>query len=85
MKNSTEWQELNAVKNNKLKAFPVDFYSWDQPDSRWILGLNWLAKQIHPEQFADLNIIEMTRSFFKDLYFLTDEQYETEILSRLGW
>jgi len=85
MKDSPEWQELSAVKNNKLQAFPVDFYSWDQPDSRWILGLKWLAKQIHPDLFTDLNIEDMTRSFFKDLYFLTDEQYETEIVSRLGW
>ncbi len=85
MNSSPEWQELKAVKNNKLQAFPVDFYSWDQPDSRWILGLKWLAKQIHPELFADLDIQKMTRDFFKDLYFLTDEQYETEILSRLGW
>ena len=85
MENSPEWQELKAVKNNKLKAFPVDFYSWDQPDSRWILGLKWLAKQIHPDLFIDLNIKDMTRSFFKDLYFLSDEQYETEIVSKLGW
>ncbi len=85
MKNSSEWQELSAVKNGQLTAFPVDFYSWDQPDSRWILGLKWLAKQIHPELFTDLDIQKMTKSFFKDLYFLTDEQYETEILSRLGW
>ncbi len=85
MRDSPEWQELNALKNGKLTAFPVDYYSWDQPDSRWILGLKWLAKQIHPELFADLNIEEMTRSFFKDLYYLTDEQYENEILSRLGW
>ncbi len=85
MNDSSEWQELKAVKNGKLTPFPVDFYSWDQPDSRWILGLKWLAKQIHPELFMDLDIKEMTRSFFKDLYYLTDEQYETEILSRLGW
>jgi iron complex transport system substrate-binding protein len=85
MYSSSEWQELKAVKNSNLVAFPVDFYSWDQPDSRWILGLKWLAKQVHPELFADLNIETMTRSFFKDLYNLTDEQYEKEILSRLGW
>ncbi|MEA1910791.1 MAG: ABC transporter substrate-binding protein [Spirochaetota bacterium] len=85
MKDSPEWQELDAVKNNKLQAFPVDFYSWDQPDSRWILGLKWLAKQIHPDLFPDVDIQKMTRAFFKDLYFLTDEQYETEILSKLGW
>ncbi len=33
MKDSSEWKELDAVRNGKLKAFPVDFYSWDQPDS----------------------------------------------------
>lgn len=85
MKDSSEWKELKAVQNGQLAPFPVDFYSWDQPDSRWILGLKWLAKQIHPDLFADLNIAETTRSFFRDLYYLTDEQYETEILSRLGW
>lgn len=85
MNDSSEWQELKAIKNGNLKAFPVDFYSWDQPDSRWILGLQWLAKQIHPEMFSDLNIEDMTRNFFKDLYYLTDVQYETEILSKLGW
>ena len=85
MEDSPEWQELDAVKNNKLQAFPVDFYSWDQPDSRWILGLKWLAKQIHPDIFSDLNIKDMTKAFFKDLYFLSDEQYEKEIISRLGW
>lgn len=85
MLDSPEWQELKAVKNGQLTAFPVDFYSWDQPDSRWILGLKWLAKQIHPELFTDLNVEEMTRSFFVDLYYLTDEQYENEIRNRLGW
>jgi iron complex transport system substrate-binding protein len=85
MYDSGEWQELKAVKNKQLNSFPVDFYSWDQPDSRWILGLKWLAKQIHPDLFQDLDIEKMTRSFFKDLYYLTDEQYENEVLSRLGW
>jgi len=85
IKQSSEWQELRALKNDKLKAFPVDFYSWDQSDSRWILGLKWLAKQIHPDLFSELNVEEMTKEFFRDLYFLTDEQYEKEIKTRLGW
>ncbi len=65
MIDSSEWKELSAVKNGQLKAFPVDFYSWDQPDSRWILGLKWLAKQVHPELFTDLDIKETTKSFYK--------------------
>lgn len=85
MENSSEWQEFTAVKNGQLKGFPVDFYSWDQADSRWILGLNWLATQIHPQLFSDVDIKDMTRNFYKDLYFLSDEQIEDEIGPRLGW
>lgn len=85
LEKSEEWSELDALKKGNLHAFPVDFYSWDQPDSRWILGLRWLAKKMHPELFQDLDIEEMTRSFYKDLYFLTDEQIDREIMSRLGW
>ena len=85
MNKSTEWQELKAVKNNQLKAFPVDFYSWDQPDSRWILGLKWLAKQVHPDLFTDLDLEDMTRSFYRELYNLSDQQFDDEIASRLGW
>ncbi|MDA3812196.1 MAG: ABC transporter substrate-binding protein [Spirochaetaceae bacterium] len=83
--NSTQWQEFAAFKNGKIKAFPVDFYSWDQPDSRWIIGLKWLAKQVHPELFTDLDIEVMTRSFYRDLYELSDDEFNKEIKTRLGW
>lgn len=82
---SDEWRELKAVKNDKLHAFPVDFYSWDQPDSRWILGLKWLAKQIQGDLFTDIDVEKMTREFYSDLYYLSDEQFDAEIQSRLGW
>lgn len=85
LKASPQWQEMKALKNNRIEAFPVDYYSWDQPDSRWIIGLKWLAKQIHPELFQDLDIREMTRSFYRDIYNLPDEQFDREIASRLGW
>lgn len=85
IESSPEWEELKALKNNQIKAFPVDFYSWDQPVSRWILGLKWLAIQIHPEKFSDFDIHGFTKSFYKDMYFMSDEQYENEIVTRLGW
>lgn len=28
-----QWQQLSAVQNDRLYAFPGDFYSWDQPDT----------------------------------------------------
>lgn len=68
------WAEMHAVKQHKLLAFPEDFVSWDQPDSRWILGLCWLAAILHPE-IPELksDMHELHRSFFA-LYGLTAEQ-----------
>jgi iron complex transport system substrate-binding protein len=34
-----KWSRLSAVRSERLYAFPSDFLSWDQPDTRWILGL----------------------------------------------
>ena len=39
------WRELRAYREEEIHPFPGDFYSWDQPDPRWLLGLQWLAVQ----------------------------------------
>ncbi len=82
---SARWKKLKAVQNNKVAAIPVDFYSWDQPDSRWILGAAWLAKEIHPALFEDFDIKKITRNFYKELYYMKDTVYNKEIKTRLGW
>ncbi len=82
---STRWKKLKAVQNKKVAAIPVDFYSWDQPDSRWILGAAWLAKEIHPVLFKDFDNKKITRNFYKELYFMKDTVYNKEIKTRLGW
>jgi iron complex transport system substrate-binding protein len=48
LKSSSMWQQLKAVKNEQLLAFPKDYLSWDQPDSRWILGQAWIASVLNP-------------------------------------
>lgn len=68
LKTDPNWQALRAVQNGQLFAFPGDFYSWDQPDPRWILGLSWLAGRIHPEIFSDLDITKETQAFYQELY-----------------
>jgi hypothetical protein len=39
LKADPAWQGLRAVQNGELYAFPADFYGWDVPDPRWILGV----------------------------------------------
>lgn len=71
------WAEMAAVRQGKLYAFPEDFVCWDQPDSRWILGLCWLSAMLWPE-IPELrtDMHELYQSFFA-LYGLTPEQIKT--------
>lgn len=77
---NSEWQALAAAQNGEVYGFPADFFTWDSPDPRWILGLQWLATKIHPDQFSDLNILEETRSFFSTIYGMDTESIETSIM-----
>ena len=80
LKADENWQQLDAVKNEKLYAFPLDFQSWDQPDSRWTLGLTWLATIMQPERFASVKMHEEIPAFYTDFYGLSESVIEQSIL-----
>ena len=77
------WQALDAVANNELHVFPVDFYSWDQPDTRWAIGLQWLATKMHPELFADIDIRQVVYRFFELAYGMDTAAIDSIILEPL--
>jgi len=74
------WQQLRAVQSGQLYGFPADFYSWDQPDTRWSLGLHWLASKLHPDRFANYAIIAEMERFYQALYGLDAATVTAEIL-----
>lgn len=79
----SEWQALTAVQNGNVYGFPSDFFTWDSPDPRWILGMQWLAATMHPEQFGDLDILEEARSFFATIYGMDAESIEANVMTTL--
>lgn len=79
LKADPNWQAIRAVKEGKIYAFPADLYSWDQPDTRWVLGLIWLAGRLHPEQFPDLDMIAEAQNFYQTLYGLEAAFFEQNI------
>ncbi len=81
--NNQIWSDFTAVQNDQLYAFAFDFYSWDQPDTRWILGLEWLATKIHPESTGDIDILEEVNTFYSFLYGMDQDTIDSEILPRL--
>jgi iron complex transport system substrate-binding protein len=83
LKADSKWQALRAVKQNALYAFPADYYSWDQSDTRWILGLTWLASKIHPDRFAGLDLDATIRDFYSTLYGMDKVAYDAYIKPNL--
>jgi iron complex transport system substrate-binding protein len=80
---NSEWQALAAAQNGEIYGLPSDFFTWDSPDPRWVLGLQWLATKIHPDQFADLDIMEEVRAFFTTIYGMDAESVEANIMPTL--
>jgi len=74
---------LRAVKSNTVYGFPQDFYSWDQPDTRWILGFTWLAKRIQPSLFSDISLSQTTRDFFGFMYGFSEAAFRSVILPKM--
>ena len=75
------WNQLSAMKAGKVHAFAGDLYSWDQPSPRWILGLLWMARQLYPDRFVQVDIPAVTEDFYRAAYGLDSEFFRTKIRS----
>lgn len=83
LKSDPHWSKLKAVKNNRIIAFPGDVFGWDSPEPRWILGMMWMARQLHPEIFADIDISSQIDAFFTELYHLDAKTIARDILTQV--
>jgi len=83
LKTDSLWGELSAVENDQIFAFAYDVYSWDQPDTRWILGLQWLATKIQPQLFSDIDILSEVDTFYTQLYRMDENSIQENIIPLL--
>jgi iron complex transport system substrate-binding protein len=83
LQSDPQWAELPAVRAGQLNPFVGDYHSWDQPDTRWGLGLLWLAQRVQPARFADVDMHAEAVRFYETFYGLDRTTIEAEILSRI--
>ncbi len=76
------WQDLSAVTEGDVKAFPADYHNWAQPDTRWILGLRWLSMDLHPELYGQEPFTDTLLEFYRTMYGITDQDVLQEIIER---
>lgn len=84
LQTDTQWSVLRAVRDGYLIPFASDLHSWDQPDTRWGLGLLWLGQQIQPERFAGIDLEDEVYGFFGDFYGLDRATIDSEIMALLN-
>ena len=80
LKKDPQWAELKAVKDGKIYGFASDVYSWDESDTRWILGLTWMAGKLHPDLFPKLDIKAEAQNFYQTLYNIDNATFESKIV-----
>jgi len=84
LKASQPFGSLKAVANDQLKAFPFDYISWDQPDTRWILGYSWLVYQLNPDAVSREQMLAEISDFYQFFYSLDEQQIEQNIIPKVA-
>jgi iron complex transport system substrate-binding protein len=79
LKTDDKWAALRAAKADRIYGFAGDFYSWDQPDPRWVLGLSWLFTKVQPELASSVDIMQEVDQFYTELYGLKAEVIKDKV------
>jgi iron complex transport system substrate-binding protein len=74
-KENSKWASLRAVKNRQLHRIPAGVFFMDKGATTTLMLL-WLATIIQPEIFADINMVEEIKYYYREFYSydLSDEE-----------
>lgn len=78
--NDSKWADIDAVKNHEVYLSPQSPFKWfGRPaGANLIIGLPWTAKVIYPEEFDNLNMVEITQEFYSNFYHVDLSQKEAK-------
>ena len=69
IKTSSDWKNINAVKDGKIYEIPNSPFNWfDRPPSvNRFLGLKWLAATLYPNNYK-VNMVKEVKNFYSLFY-----------------
>ena len=84
IQNKTEFNNINAVKNNKVYAAPIGACWWYRGPENPLL-VEWTASKLYPDKFPKSELISDMKAFYKEFYGyqLTDKEAD-EMLSGMA-
>lgn len=67
LKSNPDWAALPAVKNNRIYRIPAGVFFIDKGSAR-PLYYQWLAQQLHPDLFKDVDLTKEMQYYYKTFY-----------------
>lgn len=64
IRNDSRWQGMRAVKNGRILVNPRGMFWWCRETCEAVLQPLWLASQLYPEMFTDIDMRTETRDFY---------------------
>lgn len=68
IKSDAAWKDIPAVKNNKVIRNPYGTFNWDRYSTEEALQVLWAAKTLHPQKFADIDMVKETQEFYSTFF-----------------
>lgn len=72
--------DISAVKNKRVYLVPQSHFSWfkDPPDVNTIIGIPWTANVLYPERFKEMDLKNITKTFYLKFYHYNITNNEAE-------
>ena len=69
---------LDAVTNGKIYYYPLGMYDWSAGGFELGISSIWVAKTLYPQYFEDIDLVSLTKDYYKDTtgVTLSDEDVE---------
>ena len=73
------WSSIDAVKTGRVRELPEGVFYWDG-STEGVLLMLYLAKELYPERFADLDLKEEIRQYYARFYRFTLSDRMLEVM-----
>jgi len=75
-----DYKTLSSVKNGKVYDNPSGIHYWNRYSSEALLQLHWASQIFYPELFADVNMNEKVKEFYKTFYDYEFSEEDIELI-----
>jgi iron complex transport system substrate-binding protein len=77
------WKNVTAIQKRQVYKQPVGIFIWDRPTAEAaVLYPLWLAKMAYPERFADVDLSDEVKRFYREtMHFDLNEDQTRAVLN----